>query len=78
MFTGYTASPSKPLLENSMNEELKTPITLTLPLGAVNVIMASLGKAPYEQVAELVQAIREQAIPQIPKPAEDAPAPETV
>ena len=62
-----------------MNDELKTPINLTLPLGAVNVIMAALGKAPYEQVADLVQAIREQAIPQVPMPEmKDAPAPESV
>lgn len=62
-----------------MNEELNTPIALTLPLGAVNVVMAALGKAPYEQVAELVQSIREQAIPQIPMPeVKDAPAPESV
>jgi hypothetical protein len=62
-----------------MNDELKTPINLTLPLGAVNMVMAALGKAPYEQVAELVQSIREQAIPQIPMPEmKDAPAPESV
>jgi hypothetical protein len=62
-----------------MNDEMKTPINLTLPLGAVNMVMAALGKAPYEQVAELVQSIREQAIPQIPMPEmKDAPAPESV
>ena len=62
-----------------MNEELKTPITLTLPLGAVNLVLVALGKAPYEQVADVVQAIREQAIPQVPLPAvKDAPAPESV
>jgi hypothetical protein len=51
-----------------MNEELNTPITLTLPLGGVNLVLAALAKAPYEQVADLVQAIREQAIPQVPMP----------
>ena len=62
-----------------MKEELNTPIALTLPLGAVNLILASLVKAPYEQVAELVQSIREQAIPQIPVPdMKEAPAPESV
>jgi hypothetical protein len=54
-----------------MSEELNTSINLTLPLGAVNMILSALAKAPYEQVADLVQAIREQAIPQIPMPAVD-------
>jgi hypothetical protein len=49
-----------------MSEELNTPVNLTLPLGAVNMVLAALAKAPYEQVADLVQSIREQAIPQIP------------
>jgi len=60
-----------------MNEQNVT-IELKLPLNAVNVIMASLGKAPYEAVADVVQAIREQAIPQLPVPdvknEADAPA----
>jgi hypothetical protein len=60
-----------------MNEELNTPIKLTLPLGAVNIVLAALAKAPYEQVAELVQSIREQAIPQVPMP-EMKDAPESV
>lgn len=54
-----------------------TTIKLELPLGAVNFILATLAKAPYEQVADLVQAIREQAIPQVPMPkTEDAQVPE--
>jgi hypothetical protein len=44
------------------------PIKLELPLGAVNFVLAALAKAPYEQVADLVQAIREQATPQLPMP----------
>lgn len=60
-----------------MNEELNTPIALTLPLGAVNMVLAALAKAPYEQVADLVQSIREQAIPQVPLP-EMKEAPEAV
>jgi hypothetical protein len=50
-----------------MNDKTVT-ITLKLPLPAVNAIMAALGKMPFEQVADLVQAIREQAIPQLPMP----------
>jgi hypothetical protein len=45
-----------------------TEITLKLPLAQVNLIMAALGKAPYEAVADTIQAIREQAIPQVPMP----------
>jgi len=64
-----------------MNEQevLNTQVELKLPLGAINVIMAALAKAPYEQVADLVQAIKEQAIPQIPVPtraAEEVQTPE--
>ena len=44
-----------------------TEITLKLPLAQVNLIMVALGKAPYETVADTIQAIREQAIPQVPK-----------
>lgn len=53
-------------------EVLKTEITLKLPLGAVNAILQSLGAQPYAQVADLVQAIREQAIPQVPVPSPEA------
>jgi hypothetical protein len=42
-------------------------ITLTLTLTQVNIVMAALGKAPYEAVADVVQSIREQAVSQIPK-----------
>lgn len=43
-------------------------IKLELPIQGVNMVLAALAKAPYEQVADLVQAIREQAIPQVPIP----------
>jgi len=43
-------------------------ITLKLPLGAVNGILAMLAEKPFAQVADLIQAIREQAIPQVPMP----------
>lgn len=49
-------------------EEKNVTIELKLPLQAVNYIMSCLGKQPFEQVADLVQAIREQAIPQLPVP----------
>lgn len=48
-------------------------ITITLPLEAVNLMLQVLGKAPYEQVADLVMAVRSQAQQQIatqqPEPA---------
>ena len=67
-----------------MNEQeiLNTKIELKLPLGAVNMVLAALAKAPYEQVADLVQAIKEQAIPQVPAPqavkADATPEAETI
>jgi DNA-binding protein len=42
-------------------------ITLTLTVNQVNVIMAALGKAPYEAVVDVIQAIRDQALPQVNK-----------
>jgi len=58
-------------------EVMSTSIKLELPLGAVNLILAFLAKAPYEQVADLIQAVREQTIPQVPVPAQtDAKVPE--
>jgi len=45
---------------------------LELTIDEVNLILQALGAAPYVQVANLVQKIREQAQPQI----NPAPAPE--
>jgi len=49
-------------------DEKTVNIELKLPLPAVNYIMSVLGKQPFEQVADLIQGIREQAIPQLPVP----------
>ena len=43
-----------------------TPITLTL--GLVNGILQYLGSRPYAEVFPLIQAIQEQATPQVPVP----------
>lgn len=40
---------------------------LKLSLQEVNTILASLGKAPFEQVAGLIGNIRGQAEPQLPR-----------
>jgi hypothetical protein len=40
-----------------------------LTINEVNIIMQALGNAPYVQVAELIQKIREQAQPQVAVPA---------
>jgi hypothetical protein len=42
-----------------------TPITLTL--GLVNGVLQYLGTRPYQEVFQMVQAIQEQAAPQVPK-----------
>ena len=53
-----------------MNDQ---PITLTLPL--INGILQYLGTRPYGEVFQLVQAIQEQAAPQVKKPdAESEPS----
>jgi hypothetical protein len=49
-------------------DEKTVAIELKLPLPAVNYIMGLLGKQPFEQVADLIQGIREQAMPQLPMP----------
>ena len=51
-----------------------TPITLTL--GLVNAMLQYLGTRPYQEVFPLVQAIQEQATPQVPVPqaGQDTPA----
>jgi len=40
-------------------------ITLNLELQELNGILTALGQMPYAQVAELVEKIRQQAIPQV-------------
>jgi hypothetical protein len=49
-------------------DEKTVTIELKLPLPAVNYIVGLLGKQPFEQVADLIQGIREQAMPQLPMP----------
>lgn len=49
-------------------------ITLVLTLEQVNGILAILGKAPYEASAELINEIRNQGIPQLPKQEEKTEA----
>jgi hypothetical protein len=46
-----------------MNEQ-----TITLSLNLVNGILQYLGTRPYAEVTNLIQAIQEQAIPQIKVP----------
>lgn len=47
-------------------------ITLSLPLDAVNLIMASLGKMPFEVVSPLVDEIRRQVAPQLQLPPQNS------
>jgi len=53
-------------------------ITWTLDLNEANLILAVLGKLPYEQVAELVPRLRAQTLqcvqPPPPGPPDKAPA----
>lgn len=46
-------------------------IALTLPL--LNAVLQYLGTRPYQETFQLIQAIQEQAIPQMPMPAAAQP-----
>ena len=46
---------------------------IELTLGLVNAILQYLGTRPYAEVADMIQAIREQAIPHVPVPQEARP-----
>jgi hypothetical protein len=50
-------------------------INLTLTVDEVNVILASLGKHPFDQIAALVQKIKVQGEPQVAAQAPTAPVP---
>jgi hypothetical protein len=41
------------------------PITLTMTVGHVNVILAALGKLPHDEVNEMVVGIRRVALEQV-------------
>ena len=47
-------------------------IELTLPL--LNAVLQFLGTKPYQETFQLIQAIQEQAIPQMPMPEAAQPA----
>jgi hypothetical protein len=59
-----------------MNPTPDTPINLTL--GLVNGILQYLGTRPYQEVFQIVQAIQEQAGPQVPVPQAEDVKDETV
>lgn len=44
---------------------METKVSLSLSVEAINVVLASLGKMPYESVFTVVEEIRKQATPQI-------------
>jgi hypothetical protein len=41
------------------------PITLTMPVAAVNLIVTALGKLPHDEVSELIVGIRRISLQQI-------------
>lgn len=50
----------------------KYMINLNLEINEVNGILAALGQMPFTQVAELVEKIKSQAIPQVQQQAADS------
>lgn len=49
-------------------------VNLTLTVTNVNNILAALAKFPFEQVADLIADVRNQAISQLPPAADATPA----
>lgn len=47
-------------------------IDIKLTVNEVNAVLLALAKQPYETVAQLIEKIREQAIPQVPSEKTDA------
>ena len=62
------------LTADNYMEQLMNDKKIELTLGLVNAVMQYLGTRPYAEVADMIQAIREQAIPQVPMPEEAKPA----
>ena len=52
-------------------------ITLTFTIDETNALLTALGQLPYSQSAHLIQAIHNQAIPQIPAANTETVVPET-
>ena len=48
---------------------MNTDLTLTLNMEKMNVVMAALGRMPFEQVFQLITEINQQLQPQIPAQA---------
>jgi hypothetical protein len=46
---------------------------IELSLNLVNAVLQYLGTKPFQEVFQLVQAVQEQAIPQMPMPAAAQP-----
>jgi hypothetical protein len=47
-------------------------IEIKLTVNEVNAILLALAKQPYETVAQLIEKVRNQAIPQVPSDESDA------
>lgn len=59
-----------------MTQQPQAQLTLTLPVQAVDLILAGLSKLPLEQSMDIFLAVRQQAMNQLnPAPAPEADAP---
>lgn len=59
------------MTEKTTQEAAPVVINLTFSLEETNFILNAVGKEPYATVAGLIDKIKQQAIPQLPKPAEE-------
>ena len=69
MLTGLRHCPISVAPEIEMNDQ-----KIELSLGLINGILQYLGSKPYQETYQLIQAIQEQAIPQMPMPEAAQPA----
>lgn len=60
-------------MENQEQAQAPQNLSLVLNVPEVNAVLAALSKAPYEQVAQLIEKIRSQAIPQLQEQPAEAP-----
>lgn len=58
-----------------MSANGNTPINLTLPLDAVNIVLTALSAQPYNNVVGTINSIQQQAVPQV-QAVVDVPKPE--
>jgi hypothetical protein len=55
---------------NSIKEVIMNTLKFEVSMEEANLLIAALAKQPFESVAGLIQKLQQQAMPQLPPPAE--------